>query len=393
MVNTFARCAAMTLILVVVGQTGLALDGDVRRPSSGQAAGAVYRQPAVPEAPLPCSYKYSSSCDYSPYRYAPCAVPRQPAIDCEYCYCPPEEPCEVWTIDYLTRPYFNSHTCYQFGTAPTDPDWPPPGYAPLSKLDFALDSTWTGMRVGVENSDVGIHFEWLAPIQRHIDGHMVDYDWNILSPRDDPSRLDSQTLSSQRWNEGQMLDLGGRFKLADLLPRVPLEVWPMLGFRWQRFGITCSGLDYVVPAHGPQPQYDGVDVLTFNQQYYLLYIGGQLRTEVHCLGVPVAVTFQGDWAGTWGYNVDHHLLYELYGIHRYTMESTSGGAMHLALIAEALISRRLSVGLQADHLAIRTTGSHRWAMTGAASVDMTWDNGVTVKSDQTSLTAFVRARY
>ena len=37
---------------------------------------------------------------------------------------------------------------------------------------------------------------------------------------------------------------------------------------------------------------------------------------------------------------------------------TGGGAMHLALIAEMPLNKRFSVGLQADHVEIRTTGSH-----------------------------------
>ena len=72
---------------------------------------------------------------------------------------------------------------------------------------------------------------------------------------------------------------------------------------------------------------------------------------------PVTITFEGDWAGTWGYNVDHHISgYEADGIHRYTMDSTSGGAFHLSLTAETPLGKRFFFGLQADHTEIRTTG-------------------------------------
>lgn len=382
--RTFLLRALTLLMFVVVCQTGLALAGDVRWTSNGNdAVSLADDRTAVPEAPLPCSFE-----DTEPVVPSPTDVDCQQCGGCYCCCC--VQPCRVWTFDYLVRPYFDTHTSYEFGTSPNDPDWPPPGYAPLSKLDFSLDSTWTGLRVGMETPTWGIHFEWLTPMQKNINGHMADFDWNILAPRNDPNRLDSLTLSSEKWNEGQMIDLGGEFKLTDCTFGLPVEIWPMLGFRWQRFNLTCYGIDYIVPPLGPQPAYDGVPVITFSQQYYLLYLGGQLRSNVCCLGRPVALTFQGDWAATWGYNVDHHLLRA--GGDRYTMESTSGGSMHLALIAETQITCRLSAGVQADHLAIRTTGSHRmfWPSQG---LDMKWTNGVAVKSDQTSITAFLRARY
>jgi len=74
------------------------------------------------------------------------------------------------------------------------------------------------------------------------------------------------------------------------------------------------------------------------------------------------------------------------------MENTNGGTMHLALAAEAMVTARISVGIQADHAAIRTTGTHRWVV-HSDGIDETWKNGVEVKSDQTSLTGFLRVRF
>ena len=112
---------------------------------------------------------------------------------------------EVWTVDYRVRQMFESSTSYEFG----NPAWAPPGvYAPLSKLDFELDSPWHGLQIGVELPGWRAHFEWLMPMRQNIDGCMADYDWNIDEPRDDPTRLDSLTLSSERWSDGQMLEPG-----------------------------------------------------------------------------------------------------------------------------------------------------------------------------------------
>ena len=75
----------------------------------------------------------------------------------------------------------------------------------MSKLDWSLDSTWTGLRVGVQNQNWDVHVEWLTAIG--IGGTMEDFDWNIDDPRDDPTRLDSLSRSSETWKDGQQVEL------------------------------------------------------------------------------------------------------------------------------------------------------------------------------------------
>lgn len=295
----------------------------------------------------------------------------------------------VWTIDYRVQQMFDSHTSYQFGTPP---QFGPPQYTPVSKLDWSLDSTWTGLRLGVQKPNWDLHFEWLTTLG--INGSMEDFDWNINDPRDDPTRLDSLSSSSERWNDGQKVEIEGDYRCMERLLGLPIEFWPLAGFRFQRFDITGTNAVQIVPPDGPlPPPFDG-DLITFNQQYYIGYAGAQLRAAIHCWDRgPITLTLQADYGATAGYNVDHHLFYEYFGVHRYTMESTTGGALHFALTAETLLNKRLSLGLQADHMEISTTGSHRWVETGATTpVDETWSNGVSVSSSQTSLTFFLRLR-
>ena len=87
------------------------------------------------------------------------------------------------TIDWRVLTMFDSHTSHQFGTAP---QLGGPQYAPVSKLDWSLDSTWTGFRLGLEEVDSATHIEWLTPMAECISGGMYDYDWNINDPRNDP---------------------------------------------------------------------------------------------------------------------------------------------------------------------------------------------------------------
>jgi hypothetical protein len=297
----------------------------------------------------------------------------------------------TWTADYRVKSMFDSHTTYQFGTSPDDPNQ----YAPLSKLTWPLDATWHGLRIGVERPKWRTHFEWLTPIASDSYGEMTDFDWS--GPARDPA---SVSVSPTRWTDGQMLEFEGSFKLLDQLLNRPIEVWPVAGFRFQRFGFMAyDGLQAVndgtmsdIPPVGYRWN---EETISFNQQYYMGYVGGQLRTNwKFANGRSILLAFQGDWAGTSGYNVDHHISgYEADGVHRYTTESTSGGALHLAIVAEMALNCRFVFGIQADHTEIRTTGTHHWTESGARTTDEIWSNGVSVTSDQTSITAYLRAQF
>ena len=92
---------------------------------------------------------------------------------------------------------FDSHTTYQFGTPPDDQQ-----YAPLSKLDWSLDSTWQGLQIGIERPKWRAHFEWLTPMLSDTYGTMDDFDWS--GPDRDPASLSS---SYERWTDGQMLGI------------------------------------------------------------------------------------------------------------------------------------------------------------------------------------------
>jgi len=381
--RTFILYAAALLSVAVACQAGFGIASDMRWAAGDEeTAIAANGQKTAPEAPLP-----SSGADTQPAAPSHCDTGCGGCGECESCCCCcATQCCSAWTIDWLVRPYFNSHTSYQFGTNPGFV----PVYDPVSKLDWKLDSTWTGLRIGKETDTRGIHFEWLTPMQRGINGNIADFDW--MTPAD-PSHLDSLTLSSERWNEGQMIDIGAEFKLTDCTLGMPIEIWPMLGFRWQRFCMTATGIDYIINPDGPpgpDPAYEGVDVLTMNQQYYMLYVGGQLRTDVCLLGRPVALTFQGDWAGTWGASVDHHLVRP--GGDLFVMQYTSGGAMHVGLTAETQLTNRLFIGLSADPLALTAPGIPHWYYPSEGE-DEWWTNGVKQRSDQTSLTVFLRGRF
>jgi hypothetical protein len=248
----------------------------------------------------------------------------------------------------------------------------------------------------VEKPNWRAHFEWLTPMVHDTYRNASDYDWS--GPNRDPASLSS---SPERWTDGQTLELEGSFKLTDHILRAPLEVWPVIGFRFQRFDVTDHDGDQIIndgtlrPLPPPVGTHWQGDMTSFNQQYYMAYVGAQIRRDC-CIANTRPITFvlQADWADTWGYNIDHHISgYEDDGIHRYTIENTQGGAFHVALTAETPLNRVFFLGIEVEHLEIRTWGSHRLLETGARQADETWSNGVMATSDQNSLTAYLRARY
>ena len=55
--------------------------------------------------------------------------------------------CSRWSIDYRYRALVSSGITSTFGTS----DPPPTGYAPLSRLNFPINSSWHGVRIGFDS--------------------------------------------------------------------------------------------------------------------------------------------------------------------------------------------------------------------------------------------------
>jgi hypothetical protein len=284
----------------------------------------------------------------------------------------------VWSIDYRFRSFWSSSTSKEFGT----PWSPPDGWAPLSRLKFPLSSNWHGAEIRVQQPTWDLHFEWLTPQQKGVHGEQIDVDWQL--PNNDYTDL---TFARERWNEGQMLDLGFDFQMVDRPLDLPAELWPTIGFRWQRFNVTCyDGLQ--LKENGvwldPPLEVPG-DMIAFNQQYFIGYIGGQVRGKFGLSMLPpIAWKLQGDWGFVGAYN-------ELCEGTRQTTERTYGSMWHIAFTGEMPVTQYLSMGAQFDCTAIGTRGTHR-LRDPQQSIDESWDNGVSVWSDQTAVTVFIRLR-
>jgi hypothetical protein len=258
----------------------------------------------------------------------------------------------------------------------------------LSRLAFSLDSNWHGLRLGLDRPAWEVHAEWLTPVQDTVDGALLDYDWQPPNP--DSSFTDLGTMR-ERWINGQMLGIELDVQLLDGLFGQPIEVWPLGGFRWQHFHLMCYDLVQVKEDNvwmADPYTYSG-DVIDFKQDYYSPYIGVELRTVLSFwsfLHAQLTLAFDGGYVAA--RNTDRHLLREG---DRYTFDRTSGTAGHIAFTTEFLIGSHFSLGLELDHLEMRTSGTHR-LLNEPLGIDETWDHGVRVWSDQTWLTLFAAFR-
>ena len=142
-----------------------------------------------------------------------------------------------------------------------------------------------------------------------INGSMKDFDWS--GPNMAPASLSS---TPERWNDGQKIELEADYKLSECLLGFPIELWPLAGFRFQRFDMTGHDGEQLIndgtlgPGIPPVGYQWTGDMSTFKQQFYIGYVGVQLRKSIEreC-HPPITLIFQADYGATSGRNVDHHI--------------------------------------------------------------------------------------
>lgn len=281
---------------------------------------------------------------------------------------------ECLTIGFKTRYFFDSHSSYEFGNPL------PPYQAPLSRLEFPLDSWWVGAELRASFPRFSIGAEALTNASSEADGRMRDSDWT------DGERPDLKTIYSEskcHLSPSCMLSTDVDLKISDWLCLPSwLDLRPVAGFRWQYFNFLAhDGLQVYPTGLYPPVPLPG-DTLRFEQTYWHYFGGARAALD---LGKPLMLNsltalLQFDWAYVAGHNEDHHLLRGL----RYTYEDTSGDAWHATAGLRGGLYKQLTLALEAEFLQLSTTGSHR-LVDRLYEVDMEWKNGVRVWSRQDSV--------
>lgn len=288
-----------------------------------------------------------------------------------------------WEVTAKTKLLVNSHTSYEFGNLA------PPYQTPLSRLEFPVDSVWTGGAVRGRQGRLSAGAEFLTSLTGQESGRFKDSDWD---DDDAPDRLSIYGETDCRMQPSYQVTADVDVEVADAagLPAAA-ELRPVLGFRWQRFSfIAHDGYQYEYDGSGNVQQTTPLpgDVLSFRQDWFQPFLGvrlGYAWEEVPLLH-RLKLTSQFDWGYAVGRNRDLHLLRGS----RRTEESTEGDARHVALGVVLGLTENVELGVEAEYLRIETTGTHTLYDNGSSH---RWHNGVRAWSEQTSYTVDLTYRF
>jgi len=290
---------------------------------------------------------------------------------------------EHLSLALKTKRLFDSHTSYEFGNPF------PPYQAPLSRLEFPLDSWWAGAEIRASFPRFSIGVEALRNISEKIDGKMRDSDW------DDDMNPDVRTIYSEskcRMDPSYMVRADMDLEISDVLGLPQwLSLRPLAGFRWQDFHtVTHDGIQYDISAQNAPTPLPG-DGIRFSQTYWHYFFGLRSNIDVgqlvHVSGLNLIL--QADWAYVEGHNEDHHLLR---AGNRFSFEDTDGEAWHASVELKKSLYKALFLNIAADYLRINTTGSHR-LVNDTFGIDLSWQRGVKVWSEQASVSLSLEYRF
>ena len=285
---------------------------------------------------------------------------------------------QPWTASLQTKFFFKSHTSYEFGNPF------PPYQAPLSRLEFPLNSWWAGASLRREFTRFSLGLEAFRNVSSEAKDDMMDSDW------DDDTQPDGLTIyseSSCRIEPSYIVRGDVDLKISDWigLPKW-FDLRPAAGVTWQRFSlVTHDGVQsYPAPGDTKPPEPLPGDGIRFEQTYWQFFVGVKagfdLGKPFHLSGLKLQT--QVDWAYVDAANEDYHLL--RMG-KRITNEKTAGDAWHALINLKIGLTQNLNANIGAEYLRIKTTGSHR-LVHETFGMDLTFENGVKVWSRQISTT-------
>ncbi|RJR47250.1 MAG: omptin family outer membrane protease [Desulfobacteraceae bacterium] len=275
-----------------------------------------------------------------------------------------------WLLEAKIKKHVNSHTSYEFGNPF------PPYQAPLSRLEFPLQSVWGGAEVRRSLNRFSAGVEFLTSFSNQETGRFKDSDWEDDG---DPSRLSIYGEANCRLEPSHQIRADLDAQIADLLglsKRIDLR--PVIGYRWQRFSlVTHDGTQ----SDGLTIVYLPGDGIAFEQEWAQYFVGMKFGYDFGPLfGLHrLKLQTQLDWGEVKGENEDRHLLR---AFNRTTIEDTTGDAWHGLVGIVAGLKKNLDLGLEVDYLSIKTTGTHELR---TDLFSFSFSHGVEVWSEQLSM--------
>jgi len=283
-------------------------------------------------------------------------------------------PGKLWSAEVHVKRYFSSHTSYEFGY----PE--PPFTAPLSRLEFPMNTWWVGGEVRRSFSRFSVGMEVLGSIPMESDLSFKDSDWNADNVKEIYSEAQCRVEPSYMVRGDVDLKISDWVGLPDWF-----DLRPVGGVRWQNLNFLAHNGVQVYPAPGENhsPDHYPGNAIRFEQTYWQYFLGIRTAYDLgrHIKLPGLKMLCQLDWAYVDGDNKDHHLLRKG---NRWTYEKTTGNAWHASLGLKADLTKYITAGVEFEYIQITTTGTHRWVH-DIENVDESWVNGVKVWSEQMSL--------
>ena len=295
-----------------------------------------------------------------------------------------------WKFDVGVKYFLESHTSYEFGNPSA------PFQKPLSRLEFPLNTWWLDFELRRTSPRWSIGTKAGLSVSRNTDGRMLDSDWeNENSPEMKTTYSENACRAEENWRVRTDVDVN----ISDWLGLPPtLEIRPLFAVEFQRLSLMAhDGVQWSNGSYGDEGG-SGIegetsalampgDGIHFRQDYYIYQLGLRGSWDALKMGKYAKLKLNGeaDWGPVLGYNEDHHL--QRSG-DRFTYEKTSGNALYFSLGVDVVLAKDITAGISMDYLWIRTTGYHRMSNVPLHQ-DATWQDGVRVWSDQTSLKAHV----
>ncbi len=271
--------------------------------------------------------------------------------------------------------YFASQTSYEFGNPF------PPYQAPLSRLEFSLNTPWIGMELRRNFPRFSTGIEVSTNASRRVAGANKDSDWEDDA---NPGALSIYSESASRMGRSYIVRGDVDLKISDWmgLPE-RIDVRPVAGFRWQRFSLVSHDGTQYYPSSGGAIPPDTLagDGIQFEQTYLQYFLGMRAAYDAGGFVHRIKLYTQLDLASVVGNNEDRHLLR---AGNRITYDHTRGDAWHALVGLQYGLTQNLSLRLEADYLRIRTSGTHR-LVNDLFNVDFSTGYAVNVWSEQSYL--------
>ncbi|MDD5440208.1 MAG: omptin family outer membrane protease [Candidatus Omnitrophica bacterium] len=286
--------------------------------------------------------------------------------------------------------YMVSHTSYEIG----NPDGP--RQEPLSRLEFPLDTWWLRFDLRRTSPRWSVGGRAGLSVARNVDGRMKDSDWEREST---PEMLTTYSESACRAEANYLFRGDVDVNVADWLGLPSsVEIRPLFAFQFQRFNLMAhDGVQWSNGLYGEDDdvELDGAqssvalagDGIHFRQDYYLYQIGARGAYNMQAArNVVVRVHGEADWGPALAYYEDHHLLREG---DLFSYCKGRGNSLYFLAGLETVIAKTITVGIDMDYTWIGTTRATITHSNIPLHENQSWDNGVKIWSDQTSLVAHV----